>query len=104
MIAFHNQHSESLHQSSPKLGSKFLNRRHIEVVTGGVQKYIFSIKRDPRVSRNEVGFSVPLRKWATLSIGQEIKVRPYKEEDYLTAIVLEADYMQKKTLVIIHSV
>ncbi|XP_044272166.1 vesicle-fusing ATPase 1-like [Tribolium madens] len=70
---------------------------HIEVITGGVKKYIFSIKKDPRVHRNEVGFSLPQRKWATLSINEDIEVNPYKEEDYITSIVLEADYMQKKT-------
>ncbi|EFA10100.1 vesicle-fusing ATPase 1 [Tribolium castaneum] len=70
---------------------------HIEVITGGVKKFIFSIKKDPRVHRNEVAFSVPQRKWATLSINDDIEVNPYKEEDYITSIVLEADYMQKKT-------
>ncbi|KAJ3643562.1 hypothetical protein Zmor_026264 [Zophobas morio] len=69
---------------------------HVEVVTGGNQKYIFSIKKDSRVQRHEVGFSLPQRKWAILSINQEIEVNPYKEEDYITSIVLEADYMQKK--------
>ena len=72
------------------------NIRHVEVVTGGNQKYIFSIKKDSRVQRHEVGFSLPQRKWAILSINQEIEVNPYKEEDYITSIVLEADYMQKK--------
>ncbi|XP_068898579.1 vesicle-fusing ATPase 1-like [Tenebrio molitor] len=70
---------------------------HLEVVAGSGQRFIFSIKKDPRVQRHEVGFSLPQRKWAVLSINQEIEVNPYKEEDYITAIVLEADYMQKKT-------
>ncbi|KAJ3626351.1 hypothetical protein MTP99_016851 [Tenebrio molitor] len=70
---------------------------HLEVVAGSGQRFIFSIKKDPRVQRHEVGFSLPQRKWAVLSINQEIEVNPYKEEDYITVIVLEADYMQKKT-------
>ncbi|RZC38213.1 vesicle-fusing ATPase 1-like, partial [Asbolus verrucosus] len=70
---------------------------HIEVITGGGQRFVFSVKKDSRVQKHEVGFNVPQRKWAILSIKQEIEVNPYKEEDYITSIILEADYMQKKT-------
>lgn len=74
--------------------------RHVEVITGPGQKFIFSIKKDSSVGRNEIGFGLPQRKWAILSIGQAIEVNPYKEQDYIGIILMEADYMQKKTYAI----
>jgi vesicle-fusing ATPase len=48
-----------------------------------------------------VGFSLPQRKWATLSLNQDIEVKPYhfdptSSSEYLCTIVLEADFLQKK--------
>lgn len=71
--------------------------RFIDIHTGGNQHYIFSIKSHIDVPKKHVGFSLPQRKWAVLSLNQEIDVKPTKVEEYLTTIVVEADYMQKKT-------
>lgn len=71
--------------------------RHIKVHTGGGQNFVFSIKGHPSIPRYNVGFSLPQRKWAVLSLNQEITVEPYHPEDYVSSMVLEADYMQKKT-------
>ena len=51
-----------------------------------------------------MGFSLPQRKWATLSLNQEIEVRPYhfnptSSTECLCTIVLEADFLQKKSYV-----
>lgn len=77
--------------------SEFPGAKHIKVITGGGQEFIFSIKSDPGVPKYHVGFSLPHRKWAVLSLNQEIGVKPYYPDEYLSSIVLEADYMQKKT-------
>ncbi|XP_018331362.1 vesicle-fusing ATPase 1 [Agrilus planipennis] len=71
---------------------------HILVNTGGNQNYVFSIQRHPDLSRGYIGFSLPQRKWAVLSIDQELDVKPYyfNSNDCLCTIVLEADFMQKK--------
>lgn len=60
---------------------------------------MFSIKGHSSIPRYHVGFSLPQRKWAVLSLNQEINVEPYIPDEYISSIVLEADYMQKKTYV-----
>ncbi|KAL3269922.1 hypothetical protein HHI36_008979 [Cryptolaemus montrouzieri] len=72
--------------------------KHIKVSTGGGQVFVFSIRSHPEVSRNNIGFNLPQRKWAVLSLNQEIDVRPYVPEDYISTIVFEADFMQKKSI------
>ncbi|GFG30720.1 hypothetical protein Cfor_11558 [Coptotermes formosanus] len=76
--------------------------KHIEVSTGPSQHYVFTIRYHPDVPRGTVGFSLPQRKWATLSLNQDIEVKPYhfdptSSSECLCTIVLEADFMQKKT-------
>lgn len=73
--------------------------KHIEVSTGPSQQYVFTIKFFSGVQPGTVGFSAPQRKWAILSIGQTIEVRPFpaNNAEYLCTLVFEADYMGKKT-------
>lgn len=79
--------------------------RHVEVNTGSGQ-FIFTIKLDPQIPAGCVGFSMPQRKWAFLSLNQEIGVRPYyfdakANTEFLSNILLEADFMQKKRYIIL---
>ncbi|XP_078049968.1 vesicle-fusing ATPase 1 [Augochlora pura] len=76
--------------------------RHIEVTTAPNHHFVFTVKRHHDVPRGTVGFSLPQRKWATLSLNQEIEVRPYhfnptSSTECLCNIVLEADFLQKKS-------
>nr|AAO65962.1 N-ethylmaleimide sensitive fusion protein [Helicoverpa zea] len=73
--------------------------KHIEVSTGPSQHFVFSIRFYSGVDRGTVGFSAPQRKWATLSIGQPIDVKPFKAQnaECLCSVTLEADFMLKKT-------
>ncbi|XP_076642480.1 vesicle-fusing ATPase 1 [Halictus rubicundus] len=76
--------------------------RHIEVTTAPNQHFVFTVKRHHEVPRGTVGFSLPQRKWATLSLNQDIEVRPYhfsptSSTECLCVIVLEADFLQKKS-------
>lgn len=73
--------------------------KHIEVHTGANQRFVFSIKSHPEVGRRSVGFSLPQRKWAVLSLNQDIEVRPFNfnTNECLSAIILEADFLAKKT-------
>ncbi|KAJ8984991.1 hypothetical protein NQ317_016902 [Molorchus minor] len=75
----------------------FPGTKHIRVHTGGGQNFVFSIKPHPSIPRYNVGFSLPQRKWAVLSLNQEINVEPYLPEDYISSVTLEVDFMQKKT-------
>lgn len=72
---------------------------HISVSTGPGLHFVFTIEADAKVAPGTVGFSLPQRKWATLSLNQEIHVSPFDfkpEKHYLTKIVLEVDYFNKK--------
>ncbi|XP_069674509.1 vesicle-fusing ATPase 1 [Periplaneta americana] len=76
--------------------------KHIEVSTGPSQHYVFTVRFHSDVPRGTVGFSLPQRKWATLSLNQDIEVKPYhfdptSSSECLCTIVLEADFLQKKT-------
>ncbi|PSN54659.1 Vesicle-fusing ATPase 1 [Blattella germanica] len=76
--------------------------KHIEVSTGPSQHFVFSVRFHPEIPRCNVGFSLPQRKWASLSINQDIDVKPYhfdptSSSECLCTIVLEADFLQKKT-------
>ncbi|KAF5295350.1 hypothetical protein FQR65_LT01540 [Abscondita terminalis] len=76
--------------------------KHIDVNTGGGQHFVFSVKSHPAIPPKHVGFSLPQRKWAVLSLNQDIEVKPHYfstsgSTDCLCTVILEADFMQKKT-------
>ncbi|XP_018392194.1 PREDICTED: vesicle-fusing ATPase 1-like [Cyphomyrmex costatus] len=77
--------------------------RHVEVTTAPNYHFVFTVRTHHEIPRGTVGFSLPQRKWATLSLNQEIEVRPYNFDptsntECLCNIVLEADFLQKKTV------
>ena len=77
--------------------------RHIEVTTAPNHHFVFTVKTHHEIPRGTIGFSLPQRKWATLSLNQDIEVRPYHFDptcntECLCNIVLEADFLQKKTV------
>lgn len=81
---------------------KVLFFRHVDVNTGAGQHFVFSVKPHPAIPPRHIGFSLPQRKWAVLSLNQDIDVRPFHfsasgSTDCLCTIILEADFMQKKT-------
>ncbi|GBP63302.1 Vesicle-fusing ATPase 1 [Eumeta japonica] len=73
--------------------------KHVEISTGPSQHFVFSIRFFSGVDRGTVGFSGPQRKWATLSIGQTVDVKPFKPQqaECLCCVTLEADFMAKKS-------
>ncbi|XP_043481586.1 vesicle-fusing ATPase 1-like isoform X1 [Leptopilina heterotoma] len=75
--------------------------KHVEVITGPNQHFVFSVRNHYEISRGTVGFSLPQRKWATLSLNQEIEVRPFtdfsKSASCVCNMVLEVDFLMKKT-------
>lgn len=76
--------------------------KHIEVSTGPSQHFVFTIKSHYEVQPGTIGFSLPQRKWASLSLGQDITVRPYyfnstSSFQCLSSAVLEVDFLQKKS-------
>ncbi|KAF1768202.1 hypothetical protein GCK72_000014 [Caenorhabditis remanei] len=74
--------------------------KHVCVNTGPARHYIFSIKNDPTIKPGEIAFGVPHRRWAVLSLDQEIRVTPFSfpTSDYIGSIVLSADFNNKKNV------
>lgn len=76
--------------------------KYIDVSTGPGQHFVFSVELHPDIQRGFIGFSLLQRKWATLSINQDLDVKPFRFEDLrssecLTNLTLEVDFLQKKT-------
>ncbi|XP_046636023.1 vesicle-fusing ATPase 1-like [Daphnia pulicaria] len=73
--------------------------KHIEVSTSPEQCFVFTVKSHKDVLSSTIGFSLLQRKWATLSIGQDIDVRPFEfdtNEHTLAKMILEVDFHDKK--------
>ncbi|XP_053948823.1 vesicle-fusing ATPase 1 [Anastrepha ludens] len=73
--------------------------KYADISPGPGQHYIFALKHTNEVARGHVGFSLVQRKWATLSINQDIEVRQYRfdaNSDVITLVSFETDFLQKK--------
>lgn len=70
--------------------------------TGPGHHYVFAILRTTDIPRNNIGFSLVQRKWATLSVNQDIEVEVFRfntssKTECLDTITLEVDFLAKKT-------
>ncbi|CAD6197587.1 unnamed protein product [Caenorhabditis auriculariae] len=74
--------------------------KHIMVRTGPAHRFIFSIKNDSSMRRGEVGFAMSQRKWAALSLDQEVDVtaHSFATNEYIGSIVVSADFQSKKNV------
>ncbi|KAM4623946.1 vesicle-fusing ATPase-like isoform 2-T2 [Polymixia lowei] len=64
-------------------------------------KYVFTVKTHPSVVPETIAFSLPQRKWAGLSIGQEVEVTNYKfdkSKQCVGTMTVEIDFLQKKNV------
>ncbi|KAK5851189.1 hypothetical protein PBY51_002004 [Eleginops maclovinus] len=63
--------------------------------------YVFTLRKHPSVNAGTIAFSLPQRKWAGLSIGQEVKVTNYKfdkSKQCISTMTVEIDFLQKKNV------
>ncbi|XP_037611634.1 vesicle-fusing ATPase-like [Sebastes umbrosus] len=63
--------------------------------------YVFTLKKHPSVNAGTIAFSLPQRKWAGLSIGQEVRVTNYKfdkSKQCISTMTVEIDFLQKKSV------
>ncbi|KAG7280613.1 hypothetical protein CRUP_023232 [Coryphaenoides rupestris] len=68
-------------------------------VRNAAHKFAFTLRTHPSVVMGTIAFSLPQRKWAGLSIGQDVEVSSYKfdkSRQCVGAITLEVDFLQKK--------
>ncbi|XP_056152855.1 vesicle-fusing ATPase-like [Lampris incognitus] len=64
-------------------------------------KYVFTVKTHPSVVTGTIAFSLPQRKWAGLSIGQDVEVTSYKfdrSKQCVGTMMVEIDFLQKKSV------
>ncbi|KAK7940211.1 hypothetical protein WMY93_003537 [Mugilogobius chulae] len=74
--------------------------QHVSVKTTPNHKYVFTVKTHHTVAPGSIAFSLPQRKWAGLSIGQEVEVSNYnfdKSKQCIGAMTIEIDFLQKKS-------
>ncbi|CAL8271585.1 unnamed protein product [Lota lota] len=74
--------------------------QHVTVKTTPNHKFVFTVKSHTTVVPGTIAFSLPQRKWAGLSIGQEVEVANYnfdKSKQCIGAMTVEIDFLQKKS-------
>ncbi|CAL44963.1 Vesicle-fusing ATPase [Caenorhabditis elegans] len=74
--------------------------KHVRVNPGPAHHYIFSIRNDGSIKPGEIAFGVPHRKWAALSLDQEVRVTPFtfQQSEYVGSMILTADFNAKKNV------
>ncbi|XP_034271881.1 vesicle-fusing ATPase isoform X1 [Pantherophis guttatus] len=79
----------------------FQSGLHVVVKTSPSHKYVFTLRSHTSVVPGSIAFSLPQRKWAGLSIGQEIDVSLYnfdKTKQCIGTMTIEIDFLQKKNV------
>ncbi|KAM9779679.1 vesicle-fusing ATPase [Neosynchiropus ocellatus] len=74
--------------------------QHVTVKTTPNHKYVFTVKTHNTVAPGTIAFSLAQRKWAGLSIGQDVEVANYnfdKSKQCIGAMTIEIDFLQKKS-------
>ncbi|CAG2112972.1 unnamed protein product [Medioppia subpectinata] len=72
--------------------------RNIEITTSANRKYVFTLEAADQMPKGTMGFNLPMRKWAQLSINEIVDVRLYTfnpNTQLVSKITLSVDYMQK---------
>ncbi|WKX90797.1 hypothetical protein Q1695_009556 [Nippostrongylus brasiliensis] len=72
--------------------------KHIEMQTGPGHRFVCTIRNHPSMKRGEIAFAIAQRRWAVLTLDQEVLVRPFsfKSNEYIGSITLSADFQLKK--------
>ncbi|XP_074117099.1 vesicle-fusing ATPase isoform X2 [Sminthopsis crassicaudata] len=79
----------------------FPEGKHVIVRTSPNHRYTFTLRTHSSVVPGSIAFSLPQRKWAGLSIGQEIEVSLYsfdKTKQCIGTMTIEIDFLQKKSI------
>ncbi|KAK2893296.1 vesicle-fusing ATPase isoform X2 [Channa argus] len=74
--------------------------QHVTVKTTPNHKFVFTVKTHHTVAPGSIAFSLPQRKWAGLSIGEDVEVCNYnfdKSKQCIGAMTIEIDFLQKKS-------
>ncbi|KAL2078118.1 hypothetical protein ACEWY4_025803 [Coilia grayii] len=75
--------------------------QHVIVKTNPPHKYVFTVRSHEKMTPGSMGFSLPQRKWAAISIGQDVEVASYnfdKSKQCVGTMTVEVDFLQKKNV------
>uniref|UniRef100_A0A672NTG2 Vesicle-fusing ATPase n=1 Tax=Sinocyclocheilus grahami TaxID=75366 RepID=A0A672NTG2_SINGR len=73
----------------------------LSIKTTPTQKFVFTVKTHSSVVPGTIAFSLPQRKWAGLSLNQDVEVSVYNfdpSRQYVGTMTLEIDFLQKKSV------
>lgn len=73
--------------------------QHVEVYTSPHTKFLFSVAFYQGMTPGTVGFNLMQRKWAVISLNQELTLKPFlftQRTQTIGTIVLQVDFLQKK--------
>ena len=74
---------------------------HVKISTMPGVTFIMSTLEDNSVTPGTIGFGLNTRKWAALSIGQDVQVEPYRfdlEKHCVSTLTVEVDFYSKKNI------
>ncbi|VDD89773.1 unnamed protein product [Enterobius vermicularis] len=74
--------------------------KYVLVKTEVGQHFVFNVKNHKDVKTDEIAFAVPQRKWATLSLDQEVEVERHtfgQNSDCISVITLATDFNSKRS-------
>lgn len=74
---------------------------HHVTVRNSAHKFVFTLKKHRSVTSGSIAFSLPQRKWAGLSIGQEVQVSSFsfdRAKQLISSMTVEVDFLQKKSV------
>ncbi|XP_060563060.1 vesicle-fusing ATPase-like isoform X2 [Ruditapes philippinarum] len=73
--------------------------QHVEIYTSPHTKFLFTTTRHPSMAKGTLGFNLMQRKWAVISLHQEVQVNPFQfntRVQTIGTIVVQVDFLQKK--------
>ncbi|MCP9264364.1 Vesicle-fusing ATPase [Dirofilaria immitis] len=75
-----------------------LEIKHLLVKTGPAHHFVFSVRNHPSLKADEIAFALSQRKWANLSLDQEVEVQQFnfKNNQFIGSITFAADFQSKK--------
>ncbi|TRY56043.1 hypothetical protein DNTS_004270 [Danionella cerebrum] len=79
----------------------FSSGQHLTIKTTPTMKFVFTVKTHPSVVPGSIAFSLPQRKWAGLSLNQDVEVAVYNfdpSRQYVGTMTVEIDFLQKKSI------
>ncbi|XP_021342424.1 vesicle-fusing ATPase-like isoform X2 [Mizuhopecten yessoensis] len=72
---------------------------HVKIYTSPSRSFVFTIKAIPRMTQGTMGFNLPQRKWALISLNQELTFKSVTfnpRTESIGTITLEVDFLQQR--------